>query len=506
MTIAHSNVNPPACPGFSAVWKSLGAVLLLAMLAGRIRAATEPPQLDALFPSGGQLGTTLTVRAEGRLGNGPLQAWADDPGIILKPAGTNGEFQVSIAPTTGLGAHVVRVFQTEGVSNPRLFVVGPVPEAVLDSARGTNPPPRELAPSPVPVTLNGRLGRPGESALFPLIVGPDQVLHARLVARGIDSPAQAALTLMTADGTPLVVTPRADEPKAELRCPFPLGGNVRLAVALATNAPAASNGVYRIDVNADALVPIVASAPITANSENVTAYQRHRNPVVLMIPSETRGRVSLAGTNMAYSFHAARNQEFRFVARAGSVGSGLAPVLRVTDLAGNQFAAVVAPSDAELTWLAPSEGDYLLNVSDAQGRGGRMFTFQLEVSAPVSRFSATLEEDHFALRPGESVDCRVRIHRAPGVIGVLQVSAHGLPAGVTAEPVHGSQDHEHVTLRLRAEPGARPANGPFRIAVLSTADVPPRVEFARFTLPARYASADELLLRDSDQPWCTVLP
>lgn len=506
MSMALPTVSPPVRAGSAARWLPTLAAFLLAMLASPTQAAGEPPQLDALFPSGGQLGTTLTVRAHGRLGTGPIQAWADDPGIVFKPAGTNGEFQVSIASTTATGAHLVRLYRTEGVSNPRLFVVGSAPEVVIDPASTTNTPPPEPAPSAVPVMLNGRLGRANESLIFPLVVGPDQVLHARLIARGIDSPAQAVMTLMTVDGTPLVVTPHADEPKAELRCPLPLGGNVRLAVALATNAPPVSNGVYRVDVNADALVPVLASAPITVNSDNVTAYRRHQVPIALMIPSETRGRVSLSGTNMPYVFHASRNQEFHFLARAGSVGSGLAPVLRVTDTAGTVYATAVSPSDAELTWLSPAEGDYLLNVSDAQGRGGSMFTFQLEVTAPISRFSATIEIDHVALRPGESVDCPVRIHRAPGVIGVLQVSAQGLPAGVTAEPVHGSQDQEIVTLRLRAEPGASPANGPFRVAVLSTADVPPRLEFARFTVPARYVTTDELLLRDSDQPWCTVLP
>lgn len=486
-------------PGLAA---SPFALLVLAATA----LGAEPPELDYLFPAGGRVGSSFTVKASGRLGAWPVAVWADDPAIVFKPGATNGEFQVEIAGSAATGPHLVRAYNTEGASSPRLFVVGTESEVTLDPRSATGAKLAEPSAASLPVTVNGRLGAQDQPAVFPLLVSADQVLRARLLARAIDSPAQATMVLLSQEGVPLVATPNAEQRDAELRCPLPVGGTVRLQVTTATNTIASDDSLYRIQVSSEALVALPQPLALTAYSDNVVGLRRRQVPQSLMIPSETRGRVPLPGSNMTYSFYASKNQEFRFLAKAASVGSPLTPVLRVLDWARTPMAESLPAPDADLGWLAQENGDYLLQVSDAQGRGGQIYWFQLEVGTPRARFSAALERDAFRLQRGEACECVVRIARSAGVEGVLQVSALGLPAGVTAVAVHAAPDADQVRLTLSAEPGARPANGPFRITVMSTVEAPPRIEYARFPVRPRHAAPGELLLRDSDQPWLTVLP
>jgi len=479
---------------------AVGACLTLVALA---RAAAGGPELDYLFPAGGRQGARFEVIGGGKLDPWPVGVWTDDAGIRFVPGLTNGVFQVAIDPGVAPGGHLVRVYTSEGASKPALFVVGADPEVTRFPESPANRMHGAAPPAAIPVTLNGQLRSADAPLLFPIEAGADRVVRARFMASALDSPAQASLALLK-DGTPLVATLDPARRDFELRCPIVAGGPLSLEVTALAGSYLGDAAVFRVQVTDDPLVPIPRSRATSASSEGVTAFRPMTSARTLAIPGQTRGVISPEGRVIHYSFSAHQNEQFRFLAKAGSIGSPLAPVVRVLDLDRTVLAESLPGTDAEMVWIAPSDGEHLLAVTDADGRGGTIYAFQLEVEEPQAHFSAVLEDHAFQLRPGGSCVCDVRVLRPVSSDTVVRVSAIDLPDGVTAGSVHGAAGLDRVRLVLSAGAAAKPSSGPFRIMVMTTGETPPRVEFARFALEPRHTDGRTLAVRDCDQPWLTV--
>ncbi|HOY57472.1 MAG TPA: hypothetical protein PK640_04950 [Verrucomicrobiota bacterium] len=493
----------PAAPSIGRRGRlAVGAWLTLSALAC---AAAGAPEIEYLFPAGGQQGARFEVIVGGKLDPWPVGVWTDDAGIRFGPGLANGVFEVAIDPGVAPGGHLVRVYTSEGASKPALFMVGADPEVTHFPQSPTNRVQAAAPPAPVPVTLNGQLGSADAPLLFPIEAGADRVVRARFMASSLDSPAQASLALLK-DGTPLVTTLGPAGRDFELRCPILAGGPLSLEVTALAGSHVGDAAVFRVEVTDDPLAAIPRSRATSASSEGVTAFRPMTSARTLAIPGQTRGVISPEGRVIHYSFSAHQNEQFRFVARAGSIGSPLAPVVRVLDLDRTVLAESLPGADAEVVWIAPSDGEHLLAVTDADGRGGATYAFQFEVEEPRAHFSAVLEGHAFQLRAGGSCVCDVRVLRPVSSDIVARVSAIDLPDGVTAGSVHAAAGLDRVRLVLSAAAAAKPSNSPFRIMVMTTGETPPRVEFARFPLDPRHTDGSGLAVRDCNQPWLTVRP
>jgi hypothetical protein len=312
--------------------------------------------------------------------------------------------------------------------------------------------------------------------------------------------------VLTDDSTPLVTTQDPHGRDFQLRCPLPVGGTFQLQATPMTNSCIAEAAVFRVHVTTEPLVRIAQPTVTTANSDNVAAFRPMTAARTLAVPGLTRGVISPTGRQIDYSFTARQYERFRFVARAGSIGSPLTPLLRVMDLQRNVLAESPPAEDGEIVWTARDDAEHLLGVTDARGEGGPTYSFQLEVAMPRSQFAGLLEPDAVRLKPGGTAACALRILRPGTSDTVFHISATHLPEGVTADPVLAAAEVDRVQLSLTADAKAKPFNGPFRVLIMTTAEIPPRTEFARFRLRPRHTDAARLLIPDSDQPWLTVLP
>src|SRR4051794_24823615 len=104
---------------------SLAAALLLPGAA-----ISAPPTLTYLYPAGAQQGTTTEISAGGPFERWPVQVWVDRPGVEVKPAKGKGKLAVSVAANTAPGTYWIRLFDDQGASALRPFVVGTLPEVV----------------------------------------------------------------------------------------------------------------------------------------------------------------------------------------------------------------------------------------------------------------------------------------------------------------------------------------------------------------------------------------
>jgi hypothetical protein len=506
--------------------------LALALLAGGgLAALAQPPVVEYLFPAGGQRGTVLNVSAGGSPGTAPLQPWSDAPGLHFETGETPGQFRLALAPTVPPGPHLVRFFNAQGCTAPRLVLVGEWPETIELGSPELSGIGEELRT--LPITVNGRLRQPGEVDTYRLRLEPSQTLRAELTALGFDSPLAARLTLLDPDGASAGESTNAPAQDPVLVTTIRRAGVHRLLVEPAAQRPATAQpeaaGDARIYRLACALippppVPVLLAGPESAgfelpglpNTASVLVVQapaesaERLHPEMLSptaaLPGVFTGFISPVGDEDRFGFLATREEIYRFAARAGSLESPLTPVLRVLDGEGNLLAASAPDPDPTLEWIAPADGAYAIVIADARGEGGPDFRYELETFAPEPRLVAEVDEHTFRLRPGESLSFEVRLLRPETHRGVVTVIASGLPEDVTAGGGVIIPGETATRLHLSASTDARPSNQPFRVLLIDPNAAPPRVVIAQAALRGRYTPPGGLLRNETDALWLTVVP
>src|SRR5947208_608064 len=103
---------------------------LLLLLSFSSSIAAAPPTLTTLFPSGGQCGKTVEVTATGTFDPWPVRAWASAKGIDVKPGKDKGKFTVTIAPEVPPGTYWLRLYNADGASEQRPFLVSSLSEVL----------------------------------------------------------------------------------------------------------------------------------------------------------------------------------------------------------------------------------------------------------------------------------------------------------------------------------------------------------------------------------------
>src|SRR5438552_2362245 len=102
------------------------ALLVAALLPAAVAAA--PPSVTYLYPAGARRGTTVEVTAAGNFERWPVRAWADRRGVEVRPAKDPGKLSVTVAADVVPGVCWVRLYDEQGASAPRPFLIGTLPE------------------------------------------------------------------------------------------------------------------------------------------------------------------------------------------------------------------------------------------------------------------------------------------------------------------------------------------------------------------------------------------
>ena len=176
-----------------------GAASLVLLLAWTVPAAAKPPTLDSLFPPGGQRGQTVAVTAAGSFSQWPVKAWTDDEGLEVRPLPEKGKLSIAVASDARVGVHWLRLFDDEGATALRPFLVGTLPEVVETEPNDDPTRPQRLETACV--TVNGKLGQSGDVDGFAVPLQKGQTLVAALEAnRRLGSPLDGLLQVVSAAG------------------------------------------------------------------------------------------------------------------------------------------------------------------------------------------------------------------------------------------------------------------------------------------------------------------
>jgi hypothetical protein len=174
------------------------AMALLPLLALPPRLAAAPPQVTLLFPAGGQQGETVSVEATGTFG-WPLSGWADRAGIQITAEKSKGKLGVSIAPDAEPGLAWIRLYDDEGASAARPFVIGTLPEVVEAEPNNDVQKPQPLPSSAM--VVHGQLARSNDVDTYAVPLARGQLLVAMIDAnRSFGAPMDAVLQVVSPSG------------------------------------------------------------------------------------------------------------------------------------------------------------------------------------------------------------------------------------------------------------------------------------------------------------------
>ncbi len=359
--------------------------------------AAAPPELTSLFPAGVQQGQSVEVAAAGKFERWPVQGWADHGGLRITAGKNKGKVTIGAAPDAPPGVHYLRVYDEQGASNLRPFLVGTLPEITEQEPNDDPLKPQVLASSAV---VNGRLDNQAEVDGFAFKLKQGQTLVADMTAnRVLASPCDAVLQVLSPEGFVLAenndwhgldpqlafTAPRdgvylvrafafPSVPTAAIRLAgadtfiyrltLTTGGYVECAFPPAVHgaAPAAVDAVgWNIPAAARSMtIPasgefdlLTLTHPLWANTTTIrrephaTVLEAEPNgrmqPQSVSVPCTINGRIDPPDDRDVFQFTARKGQNLNFQVEARVFGSPLAPVLAVFDASGK---ALAQPSES----------------------------------------------------------------------------------------------------------------------------------------------------------------
>ncbi|MBI1311403.1 hypothetical protein GC176_08860 [bacterium] len=183
---------------FNGFFPLFAAIVLLP--SGRAFAA---PVLNSVFPAGGQAGTTVEVTIAGSgLGNASSLLCSQSGIVCRKVADKPGVFALSIPEDTFVGQYDLAASTPDGLSSPRVFVVGNRRESLEAEPNNDADSPQQV---PLDATINGRIQK-GDVDRFAFSARQGQRVIIECFAERIDSNLRAMLELFDASGRRIAVS------------------------------------------------------------------------------------------------------------------------------------------------------------------------------------------------------------------------------------------------------------------------------------------------------------
>ncbi|WP_165073375.1 PPC domain-containing protein [Paludisphaera rhizosphaerae] len=534
---------------------SLLALVLLASLNRPLKA--KPPTLTGLFPPGAARGQSASVTMSGTFDHWPVKCWVDGEGLSVAATEKKGVLSIVVAPDAAPGVRWLRVYDQDGATSLRPFIVGALPETA--EAEPNDDPRRPQKLSEPRTTINGRLARRGDVDGFAVDLKAGATLTADVeAARSLGSPMDGVLQVVSADGFVLAQNDDAGGLDPRIVFDAPSDGTYIVRLFAFPAKPDSSirfaggdDYIYRLTLTTDGFidhafplaVPRESLAVVAAEGPNIPrsgpfsvlvaspgvpdrialthaplagaaevrrvsgplAVEAEINepdhPQTLNDLASVSGRIDPPGDRDAYRIGLKKGETRRFRLESRAFGLPLDAVLSILGPTGEVLAEtddVGESKDPELRFSPKEDGEFRVVVRDLHDRGGPRFAYLLSVVRSTPDFSLTLANDVFEVAHGKETKVVVTIDRKGGFGGEIELQAEDLPAGVEVKPVSSAASGDSAkkaTLEIRSQGEA--ASGPFRIVGRARGD-------GGFERTARAKIADFEI--ETERPWLTILP
>jgi len=429
--------------------------------------AAEKPDLTLVFPSGGQLGTTVDVVATGKFSEWPMQIWSDTKAIEWSCSSESGKLQAKIGPDAKLGVHWIRLYCPSGATAVRPFLVGELPEC-----NETEPNDRiaeVTSDTLIPQSIQAILNKRGDVDLYAVNLKVNELLVATVDSeKWLFSPADVSLQILDSKG--FVLHENIDHVGLDPYLEFQALQESRYFVKVFgfPSAPDSSIGfsggkdwVYRLRMTSRKTSHERAhdfALQSELDSEHLESppgsHLSSSDAMTIPIPSRVKGTLAEPGqtTSMRFSAKANSNHRIRLLAR--EFGSPLDATLTVFDSAAKQLLQqddIENKRDPVVKWKAPADGDFTLSISDFHSHGGPEYQFLLLLDELPASFLPKVANDLIQTTIGKEVEVAVDFERESDFQGPITVTVEGLPSSAicpAVESKHGTDTVSKVTLKI----------------------------------------------------------
>ncbi len=452
------------------------------------------PQFTTIFPCGGKARETVAVKITGTdLDEAALRF--THPGITAQADAKDPKKQtVTVAKEVPAGLYDVRVAGKFGLSNPRVFQVGALPEIISNDKHGTRETALEIV---IPSVVNGIAGSQRDD-WFKLAAKKGQKILLRCWAEELDSKMVPALAIYDASGREL--HRERHQPVLEWQAKEDGPLFVQLNDYLYKGG---AEFFYRLEIREASPAPRIAKDDLFWPLAKGTAPEVEPNdaahPQAITLPCEISGSFFPARDVDVFSFSAQKGDLWWVEVTSQRLGLKTNPrlVIQHNDkdvLELNDGPPVPGLPDFDGSHLDPvgkfevkEDGEYKLSLRDlANVAADPARRYQLSirkaapdfalVAIPVPPKENKAGKDftgpvvtvwNHNVRRGEMLPVRVIVLRRDGFDGEIHITAEGLPPGVTCSETVVSGEVQDTMLFLRASEDAATFAGTIKVVGIS---------------------------------------
>ncbi len=457
------------------------------------------PEVSGFYPAGGQIGQAVEVEVLGKLGGADVKVWCDQEGITGEATKDGKKLNITISPEAAPGICWIRVWNEEGPSAIRPFLVGRLSEVSEKEPNETLSAAQAMDASGT--VVNGKLAKSGELDTFKVSLKQGETLVADVLANQVlSSPMDAVLQIASAKG--FLLAQADDSPRFDPTLTFtaPADGDYFVRVFAFPTEPNSSiryaggeNYIYRLTLTTGPYVRHVVPLSVSGNSpapllpkgwnlpantpavnvselsDNLSAVLPFPGVMPLNLakcdhpslsepetdkiderkfppPFSLTGTIAQADEVDEYQFSAKKDETLQVKVESAALGFPLDPVLEIRDAKGQSIRVVDDQSrsaiDAEYDFKAPADGEYQIQIKDRFQHGGWDYAYLLTVAAPKPSANLSVAADAFSLTKDKPVEIPVTIAKSNGFSEKLEVKVTGLPEGYTVETEAGGKVEE----------------------------------------------------------------
>ena len=218
---------------------------------------------------------------------------------------------------------------------------------------------------------------------------------------------------------------------------------------------------------------------------------------MLTIPTTVNGRLQTPGDVDVFAFDAKQKEKIALELQSAELDFPTDGVLAIFDDKGKQLVELddsKTSRDPSLRFTAPADGRYFVSLRDRSGGGGVEYVYRLQLSALRPELTARANAASLYVSTGQTVNLPVLVERVDGLADELEVTAEGMPAGVTVASVAvPAKTPGTVQLPFTAGDKIAPIAGLVRIVVRSKAAGATGERFARIAESAAATTTSESL-------------
>jgi hypothetical protein len=480
-------------------------ILWLGLLSGCLPAGAQAPEIAGVLPAGGQRGTKVAIRIDGKNLQG-AKALLSGQGIKVESvdansAGDRATLHLAISADAPLGPREVRLGTLKGVSNLIHLWVDVFPD-VLEVEPNDDPAHAQKLER-APVVVDGHMQAPTDRDVFTFQARAGETWVFDCNAARLHSRLDPILELRDEGGHMLQMAQSFWERDPRLLHRFAKSGAYFLTVRdsqflggpdyvyrltagplpvltgiLPHGLQAGHTASFRISGNnlggtAETILSLpgdvgpgewwtsvptaggmtlpfpllVADTPVSAVSESETPLRLSTLPLSLDGAFERY-------PHRRFSFHAAPTEPIVFDLLGRRIGSRIDGALRILDSAGKELASSddAIGKDARLEFSATTAGDYLVEARNVEEKLGPDCFYRLVVRHPRPDFRVMLNTSRIHVGAGGTSAVTVVATPAEGFAAPITVRAEGLPPGVACSggTILPGQSSVEITLTAAA--------------------------------------------------------